>query len=154
MLTLKVFNDYPPLTNLFYKFPSLQSHPLCKFSSVGFGLNKETLILKNKMTVIKLLNTSFTLTNILQQLSNKPLNTSFTLTNILQQLSNKPLKTGFTFTKLCSSYQIDRSISILRSHEGRKASHNNFSSEPHSPHFLIRTTSKSSSFDYYALKSY
>ena len=100
MLTLKVFNDYPPLTNLFYKFPSLQSHPLCKFSSVGFGLNKETLILKNKMTVIKLLNTSFTLTNILQQLSNKPLNTSFTLTNILQQLSNKPLKTGFTFTKI------------------------------------------------------
>ena len=71
MLILKVVNDNPPLTNLFYKFPLLQSHPLCKFSSVGFGLNKETLILKNKM-IIKLLNTSFTLTNILQQLSNKP----------------------------------------------------------------------------------
>ena len=51
----------------------LQSHPLWgtlyKFSSVGFGLNKETLILN--MTVIKPLNTSFTLTNILHQLSNK-----------------------------------------------------------------------------------
>ena len=38
--------------------------------------------------------------------------------------------------------------------EGRKASHNNFSSEPHSPHFLDRTTSKSSSFDCNVLKSY
>ena len=38
--------------------------------------------------------------------------------------------------------------------EGRKASHNNFSSEPHSPLFLVRTTSKSSSFDYYVLKSF
>ena len=34
-------------------------------------------------------------------------------------------------------------------YEGRKASHNRFSSEPHSPHFLVRTTSKSLSFDHY-----
>ena len=33
--------------------------------------------------------------------------------------------------------------------EGRKASHNHFSSEPHSPHFLVRANSKSSSFDFY-----
>ena len=33
--------------------------------------------------------------------------------------------------------------------EGRKASHNNFSSEPHSPHFLVRAASESSSFDYF-----
>ena len=33
--------------------------------------------------------------------------------------------------------------------EGRKASHNNFSSEPYSPHFLVRATSKFSSFAYY-----
>ena len=33
--------------------------------------------------------------------------------------------------------------------EGRKASHNNFTSEPHSSHFLVRATSKSSSFQYY-----
>jgi hypothetical protein len=32
--------------------------------------------------------------------------------------------------------------------QGRKASHNNFSSEPHSSHFLVRATSESSSFDY------
>jgi len=29
--------------------------------------------------------------------------------------------------------------------EGRKSSHNNFSSEPYSPHFLVWATSKSSS---------
>ena len=31
--------------------------------------------------------------------------------------------------------------------QGRKASHNNFLSEPHSPHFLGRATSESLSFD-------
>ena len=36
--------------------------------------------------------------------------------------------------------------------EGRKASHNNFSSEPHSSHFLVRATSESSSLDYFVLK--
>ena len=45
-------------------------------------------------------------------------------------------------------------ITLLRqscyiSQEGRKANQNNFSSEPHSPHFLVRATSKSSSFHYY-----
>ena len=39
-------------------------------------------------------------------------------------------------------------------HEGRKARHINFSSEPHSPHFLVPVTLKSSSFDYYVLKSF
>ena len=33
--------------------------------------------------------------------------------------------------------------------EGRKANHINLHSEPHSPHFLVRTTSKSSSLQYY-----
>ena len=33
--------------------------------------------------------------------------------------------------------------------EGRKTSHNNFSSEPHSPHFLFEATSEFSSFEYY-----
>ena len=35
---------------------------------------------------------------------------------------------------------------------GRRASHNNFPSEPHSPHFLVWVTSESSSFDYYVFK--
>ena len=38
--------------------------------------------------------------------------------------------------------------------EGRKASHSSFLSEPHSPHFIVRTTSKTSSFGYYVLKSF
>ena len=40
-----------------------------------------------------------------------------------------------------------------RSDEGRKACHNNFSSESHSPHFLVRATSESLFFDYFVLKS-
>ena len=39
---------------------------------------------------------------------------------------------------------------IAVSHEGRKASHYNFLSEPHAPLFLVRATSESSSFEYYA----
>ena len=38
--------------------------------------------------------------------------------------------------------------------EGRKASHNSFSSEPHSPHFLVRATSESSFFDFYVSESF
>ena len=37
----------------------------------------------------------------------------------------------------------------LFNNEGRKANHNNISSEPHSHHFLARATSKSSSLQYY-----
>ena len=45
-------------------------------------------------------------------------------------------------------------VLFIQMSEGRKASHNNFSSEPHSPHFLVRTTTKSPSFVYYVLKSF
>ena len=38
--------------------------------------------------------------------------------------------------------------------EGKKANYINLYSEPHSPHFLVRTTSEYSSFDYFVLKSF
>ena len=43
---------------------------------------------------------------------------------------------------------------VFLSDEERKAIHNNFSSEPHSPHFLVRATSKFSSFAYYVFLSF
>ena len=43
---------------------------------------------------------------------------------------------------------------IIQSSEERKASHDNFPSEPHSPHFLVRATSESLFFDYFVLKSF
>ena len=45
-------------------------------------------------------------------------------------------------------------VILIPPNEGRKASHDNFSSERHSPHFLVRATSESSSFDYFVLKSF
>ena len=42
---------------------------------------------------------------------------------------------------------------LAKSHEGRKASHNNFSSEPYS-HFLVQATSESSSFDCSVFQSF
>ena len=36
--------------------------------------------------------------------------------------------------------------------EGRKASNNNIQSRPHSPHFIVRATQKSLSFQYHFLK--
>jgi len=47
-------------------------------------------------------------------------------------------------TKMKSSTKIVKEVD-----EGRKASHNNFSSEPHSPHFLVRAYCN----DYIMLKS-
>ena len=55
---------------------------------------------------------------------------------------------GFSSYDRTNSAQKNRDyILYILIYEGRKARHNNFQSEPHSPHFLVRPTLKSSSFD-------
>ena len=55
----------------------------------------------------------------------------------------------------CNAVDLTENLAFIKDvlRGGGKASHNNFSSEPHSSHFLVRVTLKSSSFDYVVLKS-
>ena len=71
---------------------------------------------------------------------------------IILDYTIEPIKLRYSVIIFCQQTRFlwksikDKSESIVEL--GRKANHNNLASEPHSPNFLVRATSKSSTFQY------